>query len=151
MVIGFGCDHGGFSMKNSVMEKVISWGYGMRDYGAYSFDPDDDYPDLIYPLAMGVSLREVDRGIAFCGSGVGACVVANKLKGVRASLVSDCYSAHQGVEHDDMNLLCIGARVSGEAVVIEFVRSFLEARFFSGGSYMRRLEKLKRIEGEFEC
>src|SRR4051812_9653857 len=113
MKIGIAADHGGFELKKVIHEYLVSKGHEVKDYGAHAYDSLDDYPDLIVPLARGVAAKEVERGIAVCGSGVGAAVVANKIKGVRAALVNDHFSAHQGVEDDDLNLLCLGGRVTG--------------------------------------
>ena len=121
----------------------------MKDYGAFSLDPADDFPDFIVPLAKGVSAGAVERGIAVCGSGVGASVAANKVKGVRAALVVDTFSAHQGVEDDDMNVMCLGGRVVGSKLAEELVGVFVKARFVGGERHRRRLDKVKRVEDGF--
>ncbi|MFW5813010.1 MAG: RpiB/LacA/LacB family sugar-phosphate isomerase, partial [Fibrobacterota bacterium] len=139
-------DHAGFYLKESVVERLRGDGYELVDLGAFSYDSADDYPDLVGPLAHAVARGECARGIALCGSGVGACVTANKVSGVRAALVTDIYSAHQGVEHDDMNVICIGARVTGEALVMDLLRAFLGARFRLEERFVRRLEKVRRLE-----
>lgn len=146
MRVGIAADHAGFHLKESVVEKLGEAGYDLVDMGAFSYDPADDYPDLVRPLADAVARGECARGIALCGSGVGACVTANKVSGVRAALVTDVYSAHQGVEHDDMNVICIGARVTGEALVMDLLRAFLGARFRLEERFVRRLEKIRRLE-----
>lgn len=146
MKIGIAADHGGFALKQIIHPYLVSLKYEVIDYGAYELNDLDDYPDYVAPLARGVSSGEVERGIAVCGSGVGAAIVANKVKGVRASLITDFFSAHQGVEDDDMNLLCLGGRITGYAVAKELVRSFLDAKFSGGEKYLRRLKKVLAME-----
>ena len=119
------------------------------DFGAHVLDPYDDYPDFIVPLAEAVAAGEICRGIAVCGSGVGACVAANKVAGVRAALITDAFSAHQGVEDDDMNVICLGGRITGEALADELVAAFLGATFKGTGRFLRRLEKIKALEAAF--
>jgi ribose 5-phosphate isomerase B len=121
-------------------------GYELVDFGAFSFAPNDDYPDYVEPLARSVSTGDVERGIAVCGSGVGASVVANKVKGVRAALVHDIFSAHQGVEDDDMNIVCFGARVIGYALAWDLTQSFLAAKFTNAERHQRRLKKVAALE-----
>ena len=116
------------------------------DFGASSLTPEDDYPDYVVPLARSVACGEVERGVAICGSGVGACVAANKVKGVRAALVHDIFSAHQGVEDDDMNVICFGARVLGYALAWDLTEAFLAARFNKAERHQRRLEKVAALE-----
>jgi ribose 5-phosphate isomerase B len=118
------------------------------EFGAYSLNPGDDYPDFIIPLARAVAAGKVERGLAVCGSGVGASVCANKIPGIRAGLVQDHYSAHQGVEHDDMNILCIGGRVMGFLVARELVDAFLAARFTQEERHVRRLRKVAALEAQ---
>lgn len=144
MSIGIAADHGGFHLKQKLKEYFADFSF--KDFGARLYDAEDDYPDLVLPLAVALSKGEIDRGIAICGSGVGACIVANKLKGVRAALINETYSAHQGVEHDDMNLICLGARVISETYAYEIISHFLDARFSGETRHLRRLEKLKEIE-----
>jgi ribose 5-phosphate isomerase B len=117
MRVGIAADHGGLTLKDELAGKLRDAGFEVVDFGAHELNPDDDYPDLIVPSAEAVARAEVDRGIAVCGSGVGACVAANKVPGVRAALVTDHFSAHQGVEDDDMNLMCLGGRVVGPLLV----------------------------------
>lgn len=148
MKIGIAADHGGFALKQIIQPYLISLNYEVVDYGAYVQDDLDDYPDFVTPLAKAVSSKEIERGIAVCGSGVGAAIVANKVKGVRASLINDYFSAHQGVEDDDMNLLCLGGRITGSAVAKELVKGFLDARFSGGEKYVRRLNKILALEKE---
>lgn len=135
-------------MKEKLKDILDSADYEVEDFGAPSFDKNDDYPDKILPLAQALSEGRIDRGIAVCGSGVGAAIVANKLPGVRAALISEGYSAHQGVEHDDMNILCIGGRVIGTALAEEIVNAFLNAQYQgkAGNRFERRLQKLIEIE-----
>jgi ribose 5-phosphate isomerase B len=147
MRIGIAADHGGFELKARLVATLEEAGHAVTDFGASRLDPGDDYPDFVVPLARAVAAGEVERGVAICGSGIGASVAANKVPGVRAALVHDVYSAHQGVEDDDMNVMCIGARVVGIAVVEDLVRIFLEARFSGTERYRRRLAKVAALEG----
>ena len=146
MRIAVGADHAGYNLK----ELLVSWlkesGYEIDDLGAAQLDPSDDYPDLALPVAQAISSGEADRGIIICGSGVGASMVANKVPGVRACLCHDTYSSHQGVEHDDMNVLCLGGRIIGEDLSKEIVTSFLSAAFIPDPRFQRRLDKLLSIE-----
>lgn len=144
--IGIAADHGGFDLKNIIHEYLLSLQYEVIDFGAHERDDLDDYPDRIIPLAKAVAEKQVQRGIAICGSGVGAAIVANKIAGVRASLITDHFSAHQGVEDDDMNLICLGGRITGIAVAKELVTTFLEANFSDGEKYLRRLNKVIALE-----
>lgn len=128
------------------MAELIEAGYDVHDYGALDYDPTDDYPDIIVPLARAISEKEVERGIAICGSGVGVSVAANKIAGVRAALITDTYSAHQGVEHDDMNLLCLGGRVIGPMLIWELTIAFLKAKYDGGERFERRLQKVIALE-----
>jgi ribose 5-phosphate isomerase B len=146
MRVGIATDHGGFTLKEYLAEQLRTAGHDVVDFGAYSLNPGDDYPDFVIPLARAVAAGEVKRGLAVCGSGVGASVCANKIKGVRAGLVQDHYSAHQGVEHDDMNILCIGGRVVGPLVAQDLVEAFLAAEFSHGERHVRRLRKVAVLE-----
>jgi len=146
MKIGIACDHGGYDLKQTIASFLEQSKANYKDYGAYQLDPLDDFPDYIVPLARAVYAGEVDKGIAICGSGIGASVAANKIKGVRASLVTDTYSAHQGVEHDDMNVLCLGGRITGVALALEIVDAFLRASYLGGEKYQRRLDKIIALE-----
>ncbi|WP_138991729.1 RpiB/LacA/LacB family sugar-phosphate isomerase [Larkinella sp. C7] len=146
MKIGIAADHGGFELKETLKAFLINLGYQVVDFGAYRLDSLDDYPDLIIPLAQAVSSRDVERGVAVCGSGVGAAIVANKIPGVRAALINDHFSAHQGVEDDDMNLICLGGRITGNRVAEEFVQAFLEAKFSGAERHLRRLKKVIELE-----
>ena len=146
MKIGIAADHGGYSLKVRLLTFLKGLHYDVKDYGAYELDDADDFPDYVIPLARAIASNEIDRGIAVCGSGVGACIVANKVTGVRAALINDHFSAHQGVEDDDMNVLCLGGRITGVMVAQEFVQSFLAAKFIGAERHIRRLEKMKQLE-----
>ena len=146
MKIGIAADHAGFEQKQTLIEQLKSAGYDIADYGAFAYDSNDDYPDIIVPLAKAIADGTVSRGIAVCGSGVGVSVAANKFKGVRAALIAETYSAHQGVEHDDMNLLCLGGRVIGEALILELSKAFLNAKYLAEDRFQRRLDKVIAIE-----
>jgi len=146
MRIGIGADHGGFQMKEQLAKKLAEQGHEVIDFGNMAFDPDDDYPDFAIPLARAVANGFVERGVMLCGSGVGASVAANKVNGVRAALCHDDYSARQGVEDDDLNILCLGGQTTGIAVAWECTKNFLSARFSEAARHRRRLEKVKRVE-----
>lgn len=146
MKLGIAADHGGFQLKENIKEWLQSLGHDVKDYGAFKLDPADDFPDFIVPLAKGVSSGECERGIAVCGSGVGASIAANKVKSVRAALIVDSFSAHQGVEDDDMNLICLGGRVVGNKLAEELVLAFVNAKFIGGERHHRRLDKIKKLE-----
>ena len=148
MKVGIATDHGGFALKQIIYAWLIDQGYEVLDFGAAKFDELDDYPDYIIPLAIAVRDKKIDKGIAICGSGVGACITANKIKTVRASLITDHFSAHQGVEDDDMNTICLGARITGSSLAIEITDSFLKAQFKNEGKYLRRLLKVKKLEND---
>ncbi len=146
MHLGIAADHGGFELKNRLASALRESGFEVSDFGAQTMNPGDDYPDFVLPLAAALGRKEVDRGIAVCGSGVGACVAANKVKGVRAGLIHESFSAHQGVEDDDMNMICLGGRVVGFSLALELVQTFLEARFSGQDRFVRRLKKIEKIE-----
>jgi RpiB/LacA/LacB family sugar-phosphate isomerase len=146
MRVGIATDHGGFELKEELAAYLRQAGHEVLDFGAHSLHPDDDYPDFIVPLARAVAAGRVERGIAVCGSGVGASVCASKIPGIRAGLVHDHYSAHQGVEHDDMNVLCIGGLVVGSMVARDLVDAFLAARFTGEERHVRRLGKVAALE-----
>jgi len=146
MEIGIAVDHGGYILKQAVMEYLRKEGHHITDYGAYALNERDDYPDFVIPLAGAVSIGEVERGIAICGSGVGANIAANKVIGVRAALITDPFSATQGVEDDDMNLICIGGRVIGPSLALQLVSLFLHARFSGADRHIRRLKKIADVE-----
>ena len=144
--IGICADHGGFELKEKIKSFLNLNNFECVDFGANELNNADDFPDFVVPLAKAVASNEVFRGIAICGSGVGACVAANKVLGVRAALISDHFSAHQGVEDDDMNLICLGGRVTGFASAEELVLAFLNAKFIGAERHLRRLEKIKNLE-----
>jgi len=146
MKIGIAADHGGFELKQVIHSFLLSLNYEVIDFGANEQNDLDDYPDFVIPLSKAVAAKEMEKGIAICGSGVGASIVANKIRGVRASLITDHFSAHQGVEDDDMNLLCLGGRITGFAVAKELVKAFLESKFSGGEKHVRRLNKIIALE-----
>jgi ribose 5-phosphate isomerase B len=146
MKIGVASDHGGLHLKNSVIRFLNAQHHDVQDFGAFEMDNNDDYPDYVIPLARAVASGKVERGIAVCGSGVGASIAANKVAGVRAALITDYFSAHQGVEDDDMNMICLGGRVMGERLAEELIVSFLNAQFTGAERHKRRLEKVARLE-----
>ena len=129
MNIAFGTDHGGFSLKGSIIEKLNQLNVNILDMGSHTLDNKDDYPDIVVPVAKAVSSGKAQKGILLCGSGIGASITANKFPGVRASVCHDFYSAKQGVEHDDMNIICIGARVINKEKAIKIIEIFLSANF----------------------
>jgi ribose 5-phosphate isomerase B len=147
MRIGVAADHGGFELKLQLTEALKTAGYEVVDFGANELVREDDYPDFVVPLARAVGRGDVSRGLAICGSGVGACVAANKINGVRAALITDSFSAHQGVEDDDMNIMCLGGRVTGYALSWDLVKIFLSARFHADERFIRRLAKITNLEG----
>ena len=147
MKIGIAGDHGGFELRQFLIGRLSEAGYEVTDFGNRDQTPDDDYPDYIVPLARSVASGAIDRGVAICGSGVGAAVAANKVAGIRACLIQDPFSAHQGVEDDDMNILCLGGRVIGNALAWELVQRFLLARFSGEPRHRRRLAKVAELEG----
>lgn len=146
MRIGIATDHGGFVLKEQLLAYLREAGHEVVDFGAYSLQSGDDYPDFVIALAQAVAHGQVRRGLAVCGSGVGASVCANKVPGVRAGLVQDHYSAHQGVEHDDMNVLCVGGRVVGFEVARDLIDAFLAAEFTGEERHVRRLRKVAALE-----
>jgi ribose 5-phosphate isomerase B len=148
MRVGIATDHGGFGLKEELVARLRQAGHELFDFGAHSLNPDDDYPDFVIPLGRAVAAGEVERGIAVCGSGVGASVCANKITGVRAALVHDHFSARQGVEDDHMNIICMGGRTIGPLVAWDLVETFLEARFSNAPRHLRRLGKVAALEPE---
>src|ERR1700754_678748 len=146
MKIGIAADHGGYELKKTLHSFLVASGYEVVDFGAYELNVQDDYPDFVVPLAQALAEKQVERGIAICGSGVGASVVANKVSGVRAALINDHFSAHQGVEDDNLNLLCLGGRITGYMAAEEYVQAFLNARFTGLERHMRRLQKVHLLE-----
>ncbi|WCT14798.1 RpiB/LacA/LacB family sugar-phosphate isomerase [Mucilaginibacter jinjuensis] len=149
MTIGIAADHAGFAQKNELLKMLTDAGYEVKNFGAYSYESTDDYPDVVLPLAEAVSKGEITKGIAVCGSGVGVSVAANKVPGVRAALVMETYSGHQGVEHDDMNLLCLGGRVIGVVLMWEIIQAYLKATYDGGERFQRRLDKVIAIENKY--
>lgn len=145
-IIGIAADHGGFELKQKLLSFLKEQQFEVKDFGANQLDTSDDYPDYVIPLAKAVANGTVFRGIAICGSGVGACVAANKVSGVRAALIGDYFSAHQGVEDDDMNLICLGGRVTGYASAEELVMAFLQAKFIGAARHIRRLKTIQSLE-----
>lgn len=146
--VAIGADHGGFPLKAELVTWLRESGYDVLDLGAEALVPTDDYPDYAVAVAEAVASGKAWRGIIICGSGIGACIVANKIPGIRACPCHDTYSAHQGVEHDDMNVLCLGARVVGGALAQEVVASFLKAKFSDEERFQRRLQKVRDIESK---
>ena len=146
MKIGIAADHGGYELKKTLHAFLVTSGYEDVDFGAYELNDQDDYPDYVVPLAQAIAAKDVERGIAICGSGVGASVVANKVSGVRAALINDYFSAHQGVEDDNLNLLCLGGRITGYMAAEEYVQAFLNAKFTGLERHMRRLQKVHLLE-----
>ncbi len=145
MKIAVGADHAGFPLKGTLLEFLKSQGYEILDLGTHNTEP-VDYPDFAKAVGDAVLSGKVERGLIVCGSGIGACVAANKLPGIRAALCHDSYSARQGVSHDDVNVLCLGARVIGPALALEVLQVWLSARFSEGERHKRRLAKIERLE-----
>ncbi len=146
MKVAVGADHAGFELKGDIVKWLESEGHQVNDIGAHELDPDDDYPDFAVAVAGSVLKGDSQRGIVICGSGVGACITANKVKGIRACLCHDTYSARQGVEHDNMNVVCIGGRVIGIELTKVVLESFLNANFLPEPRFQRRLDKLNQVE-----
>ena len=150
MRLGIAADHGGFELKEKIAAELKALGHEMVDFGAYELASGDDYPDFVVPMARAVARSEVERGLAICGSGVGACIAANKVPGVRAALVTEIFSAHQGVEDDDMNVICLGGRITGYEPAMDLIRAFLNARFKGEERFRRRLRKVVELERQEE-
>jgi len=146
MKVGIATDHGGFALKEELIAKLGAAGHEVMDFGAHRPTPEDDYPDFVVPLADAVVAGKVERGVAICGSGVGAAVCANKVKGVRAALIHDHFSARQGVEDDHMNVLCMGGRTVGPEVAWDLVQTYLAARYSDAERHLRRLGKIAALE-----
>lgn len=146
MRIALACDHGGFPLKSRVRSVIESLGHEVVDCVSETPSATDDYPDFARLVGEAILAGTAERGVLLCGSGVGICVAANKIPGIRAGVCHDGYSAHQGVEHDDMNVLCLGARIVGDEVAVELVRAFLQARFTNEERHARRLGKVLQIE-----
>ena len=148
MRVAVGADHAGFNLREAVIFTIEAAGHQAIYLGAHEYDAEDDYPDCTAPVAASVQSGDADRGVMLCGSGIGAAITANKFKGVRASVCHDTYSAAQGVVHDDMNVLCIGGRVVGDAIATELVEAFLAAEMGEEVRFHRRLQKLNNIEAQ---
>ncbi len=144
--VGVAADHGGYELKEHLVRMLREAGHEVIGFGDQEPRKDDDYPDFVVPLARAVAGGEVERGVAICGSGVGASVCANKVAGVRASLIHESFSAHQGVEDDDLNIICLGGQVVGHALAWEMVQTFLDARFSGAERHRRRLAKVAALE-----
>jgi ribose 5-phosphate isomerase B len=145
MRLAIGGDHAGFPLKGPLIRALESAGHQVRDFGAYNSEP-VDFPDIARLVCGSVLSGESERGIMVCGTGVGACIAANKIVGIRAALCHDLYSAHQSVEHDDVNVLCVGAQIVGELMAREIVRTFLDARFSTAEEFRRRVAKLAELD-----
>jgi ribose 5-phosphate isomerase B len=145
MKIGLACDHGGYPLKNIIKDCVIASGHTVIDLGTVNANS-VDYPDYAEKLGLAITKGDAERGILICGSGVGASIAANKIKGIYAAVCHDTYSAHQGVEHDNMNVLCLGARVIGPELAKELAGAFLNARFSNAERHVRRVNKIYKIE-----
>jgi ribose 5-phosphate isomerase B len=146
--VGIAADHGGFELKEILAARLREAGYDLIDFGAHQLTPDDDYPDFVIPLAQAVVAGKADRGVAVCGSGVGASVCANKINGVRACLIEDHFSAKQGVEDDNLNIICLGGRIEGPELAWDLVRTFLAAEFSQAPRHVRRLRKVAALESQ---
>src|SRR5215472_5052820 len=146
MHVGIATDHGGFELKKDLAARLRAAGHDVADFGADKLSPDDDYPDYVVPLAQAVAAGTLERGVAVCGSGVGASICANKIPGVRAALIHDHFSAGQGVEDDHMNVICIGGRTVGSGVAWDLVEAFLAAEFSQAPRHLRRLSKVTLLE-----
>ena len=146
MRVGIATDHGGFGLKEDLLKQLQAAGHKIIDFGADKMSSDDDYPDFVVPLAQAVAAGTVDRGVAVCGSGVGASICANKIPGVRAALIHDHFSAGQGVEDDHMNIICLGGRTVGPSVAWDLVQTFLAAEFSHAPRHLRRLSKVQSLE-----
>ncbi len=145
MRIGVAADHAGFYLKEKLCSELKAAGHDVVDFGPKTYEVEDDYPDFVVPLARAVAGGDVERGLAVCGSGIGACVAVNKIKGVRAATISDTFSARQGVEDDHMNIMCLGSRVVGPSLASELVKTFLDARFSDAERHLRRLSKVNSL------
>ena len=148
MRIGIAADHGGFELKEELASRLRKAGHDVTDFGAHELTPDDDYPDFVIPLGNAVVSGKVERGIAVCGSGVGASVCANKIRGVRACLIEDHFSAKQGVEDDNLNVICLGGRIEGPELAWDLVQTFLAAKFSQAPRHIRRLSKVAALENQ---
>lgn len=150
MRIVLGADHRGYVLKDAIAKHLKTSGHDVTDVGANGSDP-VDYPDVALDVARSILSGDADRGIVLCGSGVGAAIASNKIPGIRAGLCHDTYSAHQGVEHDDMNVICMGSRVIGDELAREIVDAFVGASFMDKERYRRRLEKIRALEQDHKA
>ena len=148
MRIGIATDHGGFGLKEDLRKRLADAGHEVVEFGAYKLDSGDDYPDFVTPLARAVAAGKVERGVAVCGSGVGATVCANKIPGVRACLITDHFSARQGVEDDHMNIICLGGRITGPMLAWDLLEAYLAAEFSQAERHLRRLSKVAALENK---
>src|SRR6478672_2991979 len=148
MKISIGADHAGYDMKQHLVEYIRQLGHNVHDVGTFEPGKPDDYPDYAILVAQDIRSGAAERGVLVCGSGVGVSVAANKFKGIRAAMCHDHYSAHQGVEHDDMNVLCLGARIIGSEMAADLIRAFLSAQFSGEPRHERRLKKIEEMEAE---
>jgi ribose 5-phosphate isomerase B len=146
MRLGICSDHGGFALKNELLARLQAAGHEVVDFGAHQLNSDDDYPDFVIPLGLAVVAGKVERGVAVCGSGVGAAVCANKVKGARACLIEDHFSARQGVEDDNLNIICLGGRIEGPELAWDLIQTFLAAKFSNAPRHLRRLGKVATLE-----
>jgi len=144
--VGIAADHGGYELKAYLVKMLHAAGHEVNDFGDRQLKSDDDYPDFVIPLARALAAGTVDRGVGICGSGVGASIAANKVNGVRACLIDENFSAHQGVEDDDLNMICFGGLLIGHALAWELVQTFLAARFIGADRFRRRLAKVAELE-----
>ncbi len=152
MKLVISADHAGFPLKEEVRDYLAKAGHEVIDLGAYKPEPQDDYPDFAEKVGLALRQGVAPRGILICGSGVGVCVAANKIPGIRAGMCHDTYSAHQGVEHDDMNVVVLGARIIGPALAFEVVDAFIKAQFIvSEERFVRRFKKVLAIEARYQC
>ena len=148
MRIGIATDHGGFEMKEKLVVRLRGAGHEVLDFGAHLVKPDDDYPDFVIPLGQAIAAGKLNRGVAVCGSGVGASVCLNKIKNIRACLIEDPFSARQGVEDDNLNVICLGGRIEGVELAWDLVKAFLAAEFSQAPRHMRRLSKVAALENQ---
>lgn len=148
MIVALTADHRGLELKERLKVIVAEWGHEVLDLGAHTYDADDDYPDFAVRIAKAIQAGDAERGIAVCGSGVGLSVAANRFAGVRAAVCHDAYSAGQGVEHDDMNVLCLGAMIVGQELATVLTKTFLAAQFKRSDKFVRRLDKVERLGGK---
>lgn len=146
MIVVIGADHAGFELKEIIKVELSVTGHQIIDVGAFQYNKEDDYPDFAEAVGRALIAGKGDRGILVCGSGVGACIAANKIKGIRACLCHDIYSAVQGVEHDDMNILCLGGQIVGQELAHKLVMGYLSAKYIGSGRYQRRVGKIIALE-----